>query len=128
MDRRRSIHSGVPDPPLVYTVVAGQREGTTILTLIGPLTLYNLFAFQDELRKVTASDIILDMEQTTYMDSAGLGLLMNGYVSATRHGRRFMLAGVNLRVGALLSLTKVDEVLTILPSVEAAEAALMRQS
>ena len=58
------------------------------------------------------------------MDSAGVGLLMNGYVSATNAGRQFLLAGVNERVGALLSMTRVDRVLPICTTTEDAEMAV----
>ena len=101
--------------------------GTTILTLTGPLTLSNLFAFQDELRRLESPVLILDLEHMSYMDSAGLGLLMNGYVSATNQGRQFVLACVSERVGALLELTKVNHVLKIFPSMKAAMAALQSQ-
>lgn len=118
------LSSGLRTPPLVYTVVEGEKAGTTIVTLIGPLTLYNLFKLQDELRRLDTPVTILDLEQMTYMDSAGLGLLVNGYVSAERQNRHFLLASVSERVGALLNLTQVDQVLPIFASVEAAEASL----
>lgn len=112
------------DPQLIFTMFPGENPGTTILTLIGPLTLYNLFAFQDQLRSVDSQIVILDAEQMTYMDSAGLGLLVNGFVSAQRQRRKFLVTGVNERVGALLSLTHVDKVLTIFSTVDEAEASL----
>lgn len=116
------------DPQLIFTVFPGDHPGTTILTLIGPLTLYNLFAFQDQLRAVETPVVILDLEQMTYMDSAGLGLLVNGFVSAERQNRKFLVTGVNERAGALLSLTHVDKVLAIYPSVDEAEAQLRASS
>jgi anti-sigma B factor antagonist len=64
------------------------------------------------------------MSETTYIDSAGLGLIMNYYVAATDHGRKLLLAGVNERVKALLEMTRVQGVLTTFPSVAAAEASL----
>ena len=45
------------------------------------------------------------------MDSAGLGLIMNYYVSAQDHGRKLLLAGVNERITALFEMTKVQGVL-----------------
>jgi anti-sigma B factor antagonist len=56
------------------------------------------------------------------MDSAGLGVMMNYFVSAQSHGRKFLLTGVSDRLRALLEMTKVDNVLQICDSVEAAEA------
>lgn len=67
--------------------------------------------------------LILDLSGVPYMDSAGLGVLMNGYVSAQNNHREFLLTGVNERVQALLEMTKVDRILRIYQSVESAEAA-----
>ena len=55
--------------------------------------------------------LIVDLTESPYMDSAGLGSLMNGYVHAQKAGRRLVLAGANERVKALLELTKVDLIL-----------------
>jgi anti-sigma B factor antagonist len=112
------------DEPMTYSFTAGKRDGTMILKLIGPLTISTMFGFQDELRSATPQVMILDMSETTYMDSAGLGLIMNYYVSAMDHGRKLMLAGVNERVKALLEMTRVQGVLTTFPTVEAAQASL----
>ena len=65
----------------------------------------------------------MDMSKVPYMDSAGLGVIMNYYVAAQGGGRTFLLAGVNERVRALLEMTKVDSVLKIFPTLEAAETA-----
>lgn len=112
------------DAPLQYTTRPGSKPGTTILSLIGPLTLTNLFGFQEAFRAMDAPVLIVDLERTSYMDSAGLGLLMNGYVSAMNNGRQLMVAAPNHRIAALLEMTTVDRVLTVAPSVEAAENSL----
>jgi anti-anti-sigma regulatory factor len=46
---------------------------------------------------------------------------MNAYASAENHKRRFLLACVSARVTTLLQMTKLDSVLSIFPSVAAAE-------
>jgi anti-anti-sigma factor len=112
------------DDPLSYSFTAGRTDGTTILKLDGPLTLSTMFGLQDDLRATTAQVLILDLSGTPYMDSAGLGLVMNYYVSAQNHGRKLLLAGVNERVASLLEMTKVQDVLTSFPSVGEAEASL----
>ena len=109
---------------LSYASAPGRRPGTTVLKLDGPLTLTNLFVLQNDLRAMDSPVLIVDMSSVTYMDSAGLGLLMSGYVSAQNRQGKFLLAGVNDRVSTLLHMTKVDTILPIFPSVEAAEASL----
>jgi anti-anti-sigma factor len=112
------------DEPLTYSYTPGQSDGTMILKLVGPLTLTTMFGFQNEFRAMTPQVMILDFSETPYMDSAGLGLVMNYYVSAQDHGRKLLLAGVNERVVELFKMTRVQGVLTSFPTVEAAEASL----
>jgi anti-sigma B factor antagonist len=105
-----------------YNIADGAKDDTLILHLTGPFTLGNIFQLQSELRTLKPAILIMDIAGVPYMDSAGLGVIMNYYVSAQNHGRKFYLCGVNDRVKALLELTKVDSVLHLTESVEAAEA------
>ena len=116
------------DEPLTYGFETRDDAGLVVLTLSGPLTLTNMFELQNELRQISAQSLIVDMSGVPYMDSAGLGLLMNAYVSAQRQGRAFALAGVNARVVSLLEMTRVHLVLQSFASVAAAEAGLAKPS
>jgi anti-sigma B factor antagonist len=107
---------------LQYTTSDGAREGTLILTLDGPFTLGNMFQLQAELRTLHPACLIMDLTSVPYMDSAGLGVIMNYFVAAQGAGRKFLLAGVNDRIRSLLEMTKVDSLLRMYDSVEAAQA------
>ncbi len=106
---------------LSYTISDGATEDTVILRLAGPFTLANMFQLQNELRTMKPACLIMDLAEVPYMDSAGLGVIMNYYVSAQNGGRKFFLTTVNERIRALLEMTKVDAVLRICDSVEAAQ-------
>jgi anti-anti-sigma factor len=108
--------------PLKYSVSDGSKAGTTIVKLEGPMTIGNMFGLQDELRTLKPRCLILDVSSVPYMDSAGLGVIMNSFVSAEGGGRKVFLTGVSDRVRALLEMTKVEAVLEIYDTVEAAEA------
>jgi anti-anti-sigma factor len=110
------------DQELTYALLDGPKEGLLILELTGPVTLGNLFGFQDYLRAQQPAAMIIDMTNVPYMDSAGLGLILNFYVSAEKAGRRLSLAAVNQRIMALFQLTRVDTVLALHPTVDAAIA------
>jgi anti-anti-sigma factor len=110
------------DEPLSYTVSDSHREGTTLVRLSGPLTLGNIFELQDELRRLTPPLTIFDLSGSEYMDSAGIGVLTNYFVSAEKNGRRMALAGVNHRIEALLDTTRVKSLLRVFATVEDAEA------
>jgi anti-anti-sigma factor len=109
---------------MTYSYTPGEREGTMVLKLIGPLTLSTIFGFQNEFRSMTPQVLVLDFSESPYMDSAGLGLVMNYYVSAQDQGRKLLLAAVNERVVELFKMTRVQGVLTSFPSVSEAEASL----
>src|SRR5438067_833466 len=112
------------DEPLTHSFTAGKRDGTTILKLSGPLTISTMFGFQNELRAVKSPVLIIDLSETPYMDSAGLGLIMNSHVSSMDRGGKLLLAAMNDRVKALFEMTKVQAVVKSFPNVEEAEASL----
>lgn len=110
------------DEPLTLESVSGQKPDLRILRLTGPLTLNGLFSFQDALRADPPACLILDLTEVPYMDSAGMGAIINYYVSCQRHGRRLVVAGVNTRVMELFKMTKVDALLTLAPTLADAES------
>jgi anti-anti-sigma factor len=112
------------DEPLAVTAKNGQREDVTILLLQGPLTLPNTFNFRQDLSQHQPKVLIIDLTESPYMDSAGLGLLMNYYVSAEKNGRKLLLAGANERINALLQMTKVHLILKNYPTAADAEASI----
>jgi anti-sigma B factor antagonist len=110
------------DKELSYTVSDGAKDGIVILALDGPFTLGNMFQLQSDLRSLTPPCLIMDLSSVPYMDSAGLGVIMNYFVSSQSRGREFYVTGVSDRLRALLEMTKVDAVLKLCDSVAAAEA------
>jgi anti-sigma B factor antagonist len=112
----------MPDEPMSFTQRPGSRDGVEILSLSGPFTLGNMFQLQRELHQMHAPYLIFDITNVPYMDSAGLGLLVNSYVSAQKNGRKIAVAGATPRIMALFEMTKVDNLLPLYPTPEAAEA------
>jgi anti-sigma B factor antagonist len=110
--------------PLTLESVAGQTPGSRILRLNGPLVLNNLFEFQSVLRNDPPQALVLDLTGVPYMDSAGMGAIINYFVSSQRHGRKLVVAGVNGRVLELFRMTKVEGLLTMKDTVAEAEQAL----
>jgi anti-anti-sigma factor len=108
------------DAPLTYSSSEMERPGLVVMKLAGPLTLQNMFEFQSELANNKPPMMVFDLTGVPYMDSAGIGVLINYYVSAERTGRRMALAGANERIDALLVLTKVQRLLHSFGTVEEA--------
>src|SRR3974390_3198113 len=96
------------DPPLTVAIAEGKTPETRIFTLDGPLTLSNLFVFQDALLNCEVPRVaIFDLSRVPYMDSAALGAIANYHVHCQRAGAELIVAGVNSRPMELFVLTKL---------------------
>jgi anti-sigma B factor antagonist len=103
----------------------GKTPGVEIIYLTGPLTLRNLFAFQDDLRgSPPCANTIFDLSAVPYLDSCGMGALINHYVHCQKCGCKLIVAGVNRRVLELFRMTKVDTIIPMAASVAEAESQL----
>jgi len=110
------------DAPLTFERKEGKLSGSRILTLNGPLTLRNLFELQTELRTDPQPKLsILDLSGVPYMDSAGMGLVINHYVHCQNAGTKMIAVGVSPRVHELFKMTKVDSIIPQAPTLETAE-------
>jgi anti-sigma B factor antagonist len=98
--------------------------GAVILTLKGSLTVKSLFEFQDLVRKDRRNNVIVDLGDVPYMDSAGLGAILGAFTSCERGHRGFALARVAPRVQTLFEVAGVSGLVPQFESVEAAERQL----
>ncbi len=105
---------------LVVHPTAGANPDQHVYALQGPLTLGNLFIAQEALRS-TAPVLVLDLTGVPYVDSAGVGALVQCFVSRKRHGHRLRLAAPNETVQKLFKLTNVDTLLEVFPTLEDAQ-------
>jgi len=113
----------MPQEPLVIEEVANANNGHRILHLKGPILISNLFDLQSRVRSNTSSALILDMTDVPYVDSAGVGVLVGGYVTHQKDGRSLSLVGVNNRVRTTLNVTHVESFFRFFDTVAAAESA-----
>ena len=120
-----------PDPRLQYnprmtteklTFELAEGANPHVYRLTGPMVLGNMEEIQEALRAETVSTV-LDLTGVPYMDSAGLAVLTNSFVSHQKNGRKFLVAGANDRIRTLFQITKLDQLFTIFPTVEAARQA-----
>jgi anti-sigma B factor antagonist len=112
----------VRDEQLILTF-EDEADGLRVATLKGVLTISTLFEFQGFVRGDTSRSLIVDMTHITYVDSAGLGSLINAYVSRQRHGKKLSLVGVNERVMTIMRITNVDQFFTMYGTLEEARKA-----
>ncbi len=105
----------------------GAAPDSRVIKLLGSLTLSCCFEFQDQLRADTSKCLILDMSEVKYVDSSGIGCLVNGYISHHMAGGRLVLAGVNKRVRETLEETRVQQFFSIYETVEQAEKEVLQK-
>ena len=79
----------------------------------------NAGAVRDEVcRSITADRAIVevDLSETVYVDSAGLGALLAIHKKASKHGGSVRVLSPNLPVQQVLELTRMHLLLEIVPS------------
>ena len=113
----------VTDAPLTFEQKPGATPDALLFVLSGPLTLRNMFDLQSALREAsTPKLVIFDLADVPYMDSAGMGLIVNHHVHCQTRGSKLVIAGANNRVLDVFKVTRVDSVLALAPTAEAAQA------
>ena len=92
--------------------IAERETGAvTVLDLSGKITLGedgNLL--KDKLQSLLhqgKKNILFNLAQVSYVDSAGLGAIVSGYTTVTREGGSLKLANVTKKLQDLLSITKL---------------------
>jgi anti-sigma B factor antagonist len=65
-------------------------------------------------------DIVLNLAEVSYIDSAGLGALVSAHTTLSRQGGRLKLANVTKKLQDLLSITKLYLVFDTFESEESA--------
>jgi anti-sigma B factor antagonist len=113
-----------PSPQSLHIESIDSASGAKIFKLSGPLTIQNLYDFQNMVREETSKPIIVDISQVPYMDSAGLGCVVSAYTSCQRNQRAFGITGLAERIKTLFAVTHVDGLLPCFESLEAAETAV----
>jgi anti-sigma B factor antagonist len=98
--------------PLTFEITEPNPD-ERIFKLAGALTLSNMFTLQEKFRELPPANTIVDVTQVSYVDSAGIGCIVNAHVSCKNSGKSFLLVGPNDRVKAVLHHTRVDSVLNI---------------
>ena len=121
--RGRKERCGVEFEKLSIQEIKGVPEGEQVLKLTGPLTIKTLFGFREAVQATTAPLLILDLTDTPYVDSAGLGVLVNAHVSCVGRGRGLALVGVADRVQSLFTSTNVHKILVSFPTLQEAHEA-----
>ena len=109
---------------MALNVVEKEENGVAVLQLIGRVTLGDesnqLRTKLKDLLSQGKTQLVLDLAEVTYIDSAGLGALVAGYTSAQNQGANLKLANLTKRFHEQLSITKLVTVFDVYESVQEA--------
>lgn len=110
---------------MALTTKVRKIGNVTIVDLSGRVTLgENTGILRDELRKLLAQgekNIVLNMRDVSYVDSAGLGELVGAYTTATNQGGAVKLLHLQGKMKDLMQITKLH---TIFPAFDDEQAAV----
>jgi len=96
------------------------HDGVSVARMPARLALVNSAAVRramDEHIESVSSRLVVDLSGAEFVDSSGLATLLAVIKTARRRGGDLVLASPRPRVLALIELTRLDDVVAILPTV-----------
>lgn len=100
-----------------------QRDGAHIITPVGEIDLGSSPELRDALRTALGANperLVVDLSETTYMDSSGVATLVEAMQIARKQRTRLVLCAMQTRVRAMFEIARLDLVFTVAPDTDAA--------
>ena len=98
------------------------NEKRVVTRLNGGLTLETVHHFLQTLRAEPAPQLLLDMSRVPFVDSSGVGALVQIYVHRRNAGKGFAIAGLTKQGNAVMQVAGLTKLLPIHSTVEEALA------
>lgn len=106
-----------------------EDKGVVIAALEGQVRISTQNEFYDYLNGLFKSHagktVILDMKDVAYMNSAGIGIVVDTFRMFREAGGRMVLSGLSPDISRLFEMTKLNRFIEIFSSVDDAMAKLM---
>jgi len=106
-----TIHTRQVNPQCATVALDGRLDASNAQTLKESL---------EQLIDGGTTHLVVDLGQVPFIDSAGLAALVSALKATRRVGGNVLLAGVQPQARTVFSLTMLDQVFAIHPSVETA--------
>jgi anti-sigma B factor antagonist len=107
-------------------------DGVSIVALNGRIVLgEESTALREKVKNLLGAGkkrIVLDMSKVTYIDSAGLGILVAAHVSANKQGAALHLSNLGNKFHDVLQLTRLLTVFNVFDTEDAAIKSFARSS
>jgi anti-sigma B factor antagonist len=98
--------------------------GALIAELIGKLSLETVSIFLQTLRPLDAEKLVLDMSGISYLDSAGVGALVQIFVHRRGKAQKYALAALTQQGTAVMQVSGLVKLLPNFPTVDDAIGAM----
>ena len=95
-------------------------NGTIVVKLTGKLSLETVNGFLQSLRPVDCEKLILDMSSVSFLDSAGVGALVQLFVHRRGKSQKFALAALTAQGNATMQVSGLVKLLPIFLTIEEA--------
>ncbi len=103
-----------------FDVKTEQISGdATVIALSGEVDLYTAPEFKQELLETIsqgAKEVIVDLSDTTFIDSTTLGVLVGGVKRLRPNGGQLSLVCTDRNITKIFEITGLDRVFTIYPT------------
>ncbi|HEY1729226.1 MAG TPA: STAS domain-containing protein [Candidatus Baltobacteraceae bacterium] len=109
------------NPPRTPFSVAHHTEASQhLVEVVGDIDIFTTPDFSAALQQVhDAPRVILDLSRCEYIDSTGISVLFR--LQQSTQGKLRLVVGHQDKIRRILEVTRVDKVIEIFPSVEAAK-------
>ncbi|MBI1368090.1 MAG: anti-sigma factor antagonist [Planctomycetes bacterium] len=110
-----------------FNVDIANHDQGVIIRLHGDATLSATTALRDALQPVVERKpkrVVLDLAQLVFINSLGLGALLEFRQALNAHGARLRMAGASDRVADIFMKTRLAELFPMYPTAEEAIAAV----
>ena len=103
-------------------------EGVHVVQLEGQVRISTQNDFKDHLDKISVQygdkTVLLEMTGVTYMNSAGIGIIVDSFKKFREHGGRLAMCNLTPDILRLFEVTKLNRFISIFESETAAMAKL----
>jgi anti-anti-sigma factor len=103
-----------------------RKDCANVLPLAGEIDLHVSPTVRTSLNRMIAKKprrLVVDLSGVSYIDSAGLGAVIEAMYEVEAYGGKFALAGMQETVRSIFKMLRLDQIVSIFPDVNAALAA-----
>ncbi|PKM54235.1 MAG: anti-sigma factor antagonist [Firmicutes bacterium HGW-Firmicutes-3] len=89
---------------------------TSMIRIVGEIDIYSIEKFRETIEekiKTQAPEIILDCSELSYMDSTGMGVLIELRNKTKEMGQKIIMINPRPNIKKLMALTGVDKIIEI---------------